>query len=74
MATDPFPSVIQPMLPTLVKVAFSNPDWVFEPKWDGYHAICFMRNDEVRLLSRRSNDFTAKFLERHNKALQLTAR
>lgn len=61
MASDPFPSAVQPMLPTLAKAAFSNPDWIFEPKWDGYRAICFLLNGEVRLVSRRRNDLTAKF-------------
>ncbi len=61
MPLDPFPSVVQPMLPTLFKTPFSNPHWIFEPKWDGYRAICFVRNDEVRLVSRRRNDLTAKF-------------
>lgn len=61
MVSDPFPSVVQPMLPTLVKAPFSNPDWIFEPKWDGYRAICFLRDGEVRLVSRRRNDLTAKF-------------
>ncbi|HZI85497.1 MAG TPA: hypothetical protein VFD48_01595 [Pyrinomonadaceae bacterium] len=61
MAPDPFPSIVQPMLPTLSKTPFSNPDWLFEPKWDGYRAICFVRGDEVRLVSRRRNDLTGKF-------------
>lgn len=60
---DLFPTVIQPMLPTLSKTPFSNPDWIFEPKWDGYRAICFVRKRQVRLVSRRQNDLTAKFPE-----------
>ena len=51
MPSDRFPSIVQPMLPTLVKAAFSNHDWLFEPKWDGYRAICFVRDSEVRLVS-----------------------
>lgn len=61
MASAPFPSAVEPMLPTLVKAPFSNPDWVFEPKWDGYRAICFVRDGDVRLVSKRRNDLTAKF-------------
>lgn len=52
---------VQPMLPNLIKAPVSNPDWLFEPKWDGYRAICFVRDGEVRLVSRRRNDLTAKF-------------
>jgi bifunctional non-homologous end joining protein LigD len=61
MASDLFPTFVQPMLPTLSKEPFSNPGWIFEPKWDGYRAICFVRNGEVRLVSRRRNDLTMKF-------------
>jgi bifunctional non-homologous end joining protein LigD len=50
-----------PMLPTLARVPFSNPDWLFEPKWDGYRAICFLEAGAVRFLSRKRNDLTAKF-------------
>jgi hypothetical protein len=30
MGFAPFPVIVQPMLPTLVKLPFSNPDWLFE--------------------------------------------
>lgn len=63
MPPDPFPFIVQPMLPTLSKTPFSNSDWLFEPKWDGCRAICFMRQGEVRLVSRRRNDLTGKFPE-----------
>jgi bifunctional non-homologous end joining protein LigD len=61
MPPDPFPPDVQPMLPTLSKTPFSNSDWIFEPKWDGYRAICFIREGLVRLVSRRRNDLTKKF-------------
>lgn len=31
---------IEPMLPTLARLPFSNRDWLFETKWDGFGAIC----------------------------------
>ena len=61
MASDPFPTIVQPMLPTLVKLPFSNPDWLFEPKWDGYRAICFLENGEVRFLSKNRKSLTQRF-------------
>ena len=61
MTSDPFPVTVQPMQPTLSREPFSNPDWIFELKWDGYRAICFKRDGEVRLVSRRRSDFTVKF-------------
>jgi ATP-dependent DNA ligase len=32
------PSVVEPMQPTLSKQPFSNPEWLFEAKWDSYRA------------------------------------
>ena len=73
MPPDPFPAVVQPMLPTLSKT-FSYPDWIFEPKWDGYRAICSIRNGEVRLVSKRRNDLTAKFPELQSIAKSIKAK
>jgi len=61
LAPDVMPSVVEPMLATLAKEPFSHPDWMFEPKWDGYRAICFLRAGEVRFISRRRNDLAKKF-------------
>jgi len=54
--------LVEPMLPTLIKAPFSNPAWLFEPKWDGFRAICYIANDQARFMSRRRNDLTKKFL------------
>src|SRR5688572_21382583 len=56
------PSVVEPMLPTLTKAPFSNPEWIFEPKWDGYRAVCYF-GESVRFISRRKNDLTKRFPE-----------
>lgn len=45
------------------KVAFSNPDWLFEPKWDGYRAICLLRNGTVRFTSKNRRNLTDRFPE-----------
>jgi len=58
---DPMPSIVEPMLPTLFKYPFSNPGWLFEPKWDGFRAICFFESGSVRLVSRNKKSLTAKF-------------
>jgi bifunctional non-homologous end joining protein LigD len=57
------PSVIHPMLATIVANSFDNPDWLFEIKWDGYRAIAFIEGGRVRLVSRNQNDLTAQFSE-----------
>ena len=51
------------MLPTLTKAPFSNPDWLFEPKWDGYRAICFLENGRVRFASKNRKSLTQRFPE-----------
>ena len=49
------------MVPTLSKQPFSNPDWIFEPKWDGFRAICFLQNGPVRFISRNRKSLTERF-------------
>ena len=56
-------TVVQPMLPTLTKTPFSNADWIFEPKWDGYRAICFLENGRVRFASKNRKSLTQRFPE-----------
>src|SRR5437762_13487284 len=38
------PATIKPMLATLVDEPFSDPDWIFETKWDGFRSVCFLKN------------------------------
>jgi bifunctional non-homologous end joining protein LigD len=59
----PMPTVIHPMLASLVDHAFDNPDWLFEIKWDGYRAVAFIIDGNLRLMSRTQNDLTAQFSE-----------
>jgi bifunctional non-homologous end joining protein LigD len=49
------------MLASLEKKPFSSPDWIFEPKLDGYRTLSFVRNGQVRLISRNAIDVTAKY-------------
>jgi bifunctional non-homologous end joining protein LigD len=51
------------MLPTLINEPFSDPNWIYETKWDGYRAVCFISNREHRLVSRNQIDMTAAFPE-----------
>jgi len=50
--TDSFPEWIQPMAATLTQERFSDPQWIFERKFDGIRLLAFKKGDEVRLLSR----------------------
>jgi len=62
-AKRPIPSRITPMLASLVEKPFDDPHWLFEIKWDGYRAIAFLENGEVRLMSRNHNELTGRFSE-----------
>src|SRR5713226_5715804 len=59
----PMPTVIHPMLATPTAKAFDDPNWLFEIKWDGYRAIAFIENGDVRLVSRNQNDLTPRYPE-----------
>jgi bifunctional non-homologous end joining protein LigD len=50
------------MLPTLVKEPFDSPDWIFEPKLDGYRAIAAIDSaGNVRVWSRNHLPLEQKF-------------
>ena len=55
--------MIIPMQPSTVAKPFSDPNWLFEPKWDGYRAICYYDRHRIRFISRRNNDLTKRFPE-----------
>jgi bifunctional non-homologous end joining protein LigD len=59
----PMPTAITPMLASLCDKPFDDPNWLFEIKWDGYRAVTFIEDDDVRLVSRNHNDLTARFSE-----------
>jgi bifunctional non-homologous end joining protein LigD len=55
------PARIEAMLPTLTDRAFSHPDWIFEPKLDGYRVLAIIQDGSVQLRSRRGIDATAQY-------------
>ena len=55
------PGSVKPMLATLVKQVFSDEDYVFEVKWDGYRIIAHCQNNIVHLYSRGGEDYTRKY-------------
>ena len=57
---DPFPTRLKPMLANTAEAAFSHPDWLFEPKLDGYRVLAFVREGEATLLSRNGLDLTSR--------------
>jgi bifunctional non-homologous end joining protein LigD len=57
------PKLIRPMLATLVDEPFDDAEWFYELKFDGYRAIAFLSDGEVRLVSRNQNDLTGGYPE-----------
>jgi len=48
------PQRIKPMLATLVDEPFSNENWLFEIKWDGYRALAYIDENIFEILSRNN--------------------
>ena len=68
------PEIIHPMLATLGDEPFSDPEWIFEPKWDGFRSICFISKGKARLVSRNQIEMTPQYPELTNLAKQIDAR
>lgn len=55
------PKVLSPMVPSLAQRPFSHPNWLFEPKLDGYRVIAVVNDGDVRLTSRRGLDCSSEY-------------
>ena len=49
--------------PNVSEISVLYPDWIFEPKWDGYRALCLIEHDLVRFMSRNKKELTKRFPE-----------
>src|SRR5919204_52004 len=49
---------IEPIVATLRAAAFNHPDWLFEPKYDGFRGIFYRTRQGCELYSRRGNRMT----------------
>jgi bifunctional non-homologous end joining protein LigD len=57
----PLPARIEPMLATLASKPFSDPDWLYEIKWDGYRVQAVVTDHKVRIWTRNLNDAETYF-------------
>jgi bifunctional non-homologous end joining protein LigD len=57
------PSHVEPMLATLGEHSFSDPNWLFEIKWDGVRALARIENGASTLRSRNGADITKRYPE-----------
>jgi bifunctional non-homologous end joining protein LigD len=63
MTTRPAVNSYQPMLATAWDGPFSDPEWWFEVKWDGYRTIAYCGIGRTDLRSRRGIDVGYRFPE-----------
>lgn len=59
------PQDIKPMLATLVDKPFQEDGWLYEVKWDGFRAISYLGEKEIKIRSRNNKDFNKKFYPIH---------
>ena len=68
------PEIIHPMLATLVDEPFSDPEWIFETKWDGFRSVCFVSKGKARFVSRNQIEMTPQYPELANIPKQIDAK
>jgi len=57
------PAFVEPMLATPATAPFDDPDWLFEPKWDGYRVEAIVADGKVTLRTRNRHDAGEYFPE-----------
>src|SRR5258706_11229723 len=57
------PSRLEPMLATLAERPFTDPNWLFEIKWDGVRAAAWINDGALTLRSRAAVDITKRYPE-----------
>jgi bifunctional non-homologous end joining protein LigD len=68
------PSRLEPMLATLGDHPFSDPNWLFEIKWDGVRALAWMDDGGLTLRARSGADITGRYPELASLPTALSAR
>lgn len=65
---------IEPLMPTLVERPPEGDAWIHEVKFDGYRSQIIIDDAEVRILTRRGLDWTAKYRDLAETARGLNVR
>ncbi|HEU5180976.1 MAG TPA: DNA ligase D [Candidatus Polarisedimenticolia bacterium] len=58
---EPMPAKLEPMHAEIGEAAFNRPDWMWEPKLDGYRVLAFIDGKKVSLRSRRGLELVPCF-------------
>jgi bifunctional non-homologous end joining protein LigD len=59
----PMPEHVEPMMAFAVSKPPAGKNWLYEVKWDGVRAICFIRDGMLRMISRNGNSFDRQYPE-----------
>ncbi|MBI3684407.1 MAG: DNA ligase D [Acidobacteria bacterium] len=59
----PMPSMLSPMMAFARSQPPADPGWLFEVKWDGVRALCFLENGSLRMISRNGNPMDRQYPE-----------
>jgi bifunctional non-homologous end joining protein LigD len=70
----PMPSRLEPMLATIGDRPFSDPNWLFEIKWDGVRALAWIDDGALTLRARSGADITARYPELASLPAAISAR
>jgi bifunctional non-homologous end joining protein LigD len=70
----PHPGFIPPALATKVERVPSGERWIHEIKFDGYRVQLHMANDDIKIFTRRGNDWTKRFRKVATDAYLINAR
>src|SRR5882757_2421770 len=57
----PFPGFVRPALATSIGKVPNDDRWIHEIKFDGYRVQLHIANDDIRVYTRRGNDWTKRF-------------
>jgi bifunctional non-homologous end joining protein LigD len=69
----PMPRDVALTLASLSDKPFSNPDWLFEVKWDGVRGLAYVSDGEVSVRSRTGREIAPEYPEVRDLANQLDA-
>ena len=69
----PFPGFVEPALATAIERVPQGERWIHEIKFDGYRVQLQIANEDVKVFTRRGNDWTRRFRKIANDAFLISA-
>jgi bifunctional non-homologous end joining protein LigD len=69
----PFPGFVEPALATSIERVPSGARWLHEIKFDGYRVQVHLKDADIKVFTRRGNDWTKRFRKIANDAWHISA-